>query len=306
MHDEDWSDDPMHQAWPAATPRHEMISRVAARGTRIRAVRGAVNALLVLSVVGASAFGVSAALGSLDSQGGTEVETVALPPDPPELESVSSSSATGVTVDGPTTSSGSSSDTTDSAGTGSSTTSDDGVTTTSRGTGTGAGTGSGNGAGTSGVGSGPSSTNPDSSDTRPSAPATTVGSASGDPSTTVAPTTSAVDAPELNNLRMKADGVAVGLSVCENESESVLSVEISHAREATMSWNRAGTTRSVLMKAGGNSEWSAELGEIDDTASNIPVLVTIEAIGPGGVTRTSVAIEVADCTPLPSDPPAGS
>jgi hypothetical protein len=100
---------------------------------------------------------------------------------------------------------------------------------------------------------------------------------------------------------MKADGVPIGQSVCENEPDSIVTVQIEGADIATLSWNRAGETRTVSM-SNTNSDWWAPLGEIDDQASDVPVIVTIEATGPGGTTRTSVDITVADCSPLPPAP----
>jgi hypothetical protein len=47
----------------------------------------------------------------------------------------------------------------------------------------------------------------------------------------------------------------------------------------------------------GASEWSAPIPEIDEQAPDVPVIVTVEATGPGGTTRESVTIPVADCTP---------
>jgi hypothetical protein len=100
---------------------------------------------------------------------------------------------------------------------------------------------------------------------------------------------------------MKADGVPLDLSVCLDEPNSVITADIVGAETAMVSWNRGGQTRTVAMTAG-DGEWSAPIDEIDNLPGDLPVLVIIEATGPGGTTRTSAEVIVADCTPLPSDP----
>ena len=276
----------MHDdSWPVATPRDEVLARVAARGTRIRAVRGALNALAVLTVVGVSTLGVGAAVRVVtDGSPATEVDNVAIGPEPPD---VSAPLVTGAPADGSTSTTG---------GSGSTTTDDpaDGRPSTTSGGGTGPGTtattpSSGSG---STPGSSPATTTPTTN--APSSTAVPGSTTTSSPSTTV-------PAPEVGNLRMKADGVTLGLAVCEDEPDSVVAVEIEGADTATMSWNRAGETRRVPMSST-STDWQAPLGELDDQASDVPVLVTIEATGPGGTTRTSVAVEVADCSPLPSAP----
>lgn len=275
--------------WPVATPRDEMLARVAARGTRIRAVRGALNALAVLTVVGVSTLGVGAAVRTVtDGSPATEVDNVAIGPEPPD---VSAPLVTGGPADGSTSTTG---------GSGSTTTDDpaDGRPSTTSGGGTGPGTT----ATTPSSGSGSTPGSSPTTGTSTTGTTTTAPSGTGVPATatTAAPSTT-VPAPEVANVRMKADGVPIGLSVCEDEPESVVVVEIEGADTATMSWNRAGETRRVPM-SNTSTDWQAPLGELDDQASDVPVLVTVEATGPGGTTRTSVAIEVADCSPLPSAP----
>lgn len=267
------------QHWPARTPRDEMLERVAARGSRIRAVRGAVNALAILSVVGASALGVGAAMSTLGGSGtgdGTELETVAMEPEQPSSTASDRPGTTGTPITG------------------------DGTTTTDVAASSGSPTTRSGATGTSAAPSRPGTTRPAPSGSAPTEPAPTPGEAL-PPTTEPTTTTSGPEAPEVGNLRMKADGVPLDLSVCLDEPNSVITAEIVGAETATVSWNRGGQTRTVEMTAG-DSEWSAPLDEIDNLPGDLPVLVTIEATGPGGTTRTSAEVIVADCTPLPSDP----
>lgn len=271
--------------WPVATPRDEMLARVAARGTRIRAVRGALNALAVMTVVGASTLGVGAALRAVsDSSPSTEVDNVAIGPEPPTLSVSGSSSNPSVTVSG-----GGSSSSTPGSAVGS-------TTSTSEPSGTAPGgsiTSSTSGRTGTTSSSTSSSSTPGTSTTATSAPDTTVTSTSQAPTTTV-------PAPEVSNLRFKADGVYTGQSVC-HEAEATVAVEITGADAAVLKWNRAGRTHRVEMVAEENL-WSASIGELEDRATDVPVVITVEAMGPGGTTYESAIVEVADCSPLPSAP----
>lgn len=270
------------EQWPVATPRDEVLARVAARGTRIRAVRGALNALAVLTVVGVSTLGVGAAVRAVtDGSPATEVDNVAIGPEPPEVGAPDRPGTTGTRPDG--------SSTPDTPGTGGSTTSrPDGTRSTTTAGG--------------GPGSGPTATAPSAGPGSSAGSSSTTATTAAPSSTSIAPSTSApAPAPAVGNLRMKTDGVPTDQSVCENEPDSIVTVQIEGADTATLSWNRAGETRTVAMNST-NSDWWAPLGEIDDQASDVPVIVTIEATGPGGTTRASVDITVADCSPLPSAP----
>lgn len=278
----------MSDNWPAQTPREEMLARVAARGTRIRAVRGAVNALVVLSVVGASALGVGTVIGGLGDGQGTEVENIAMVPDPPDGNPVpsQSSDAPSTTGDG-TTSTGDPGSVPDGGEVASPT--------------SGAAQGGGSGTATPGS-SGP--TVPGST-TAPRRPTTTTGSSTTVPSTTTEPTTTstAVPAPLVGAMRAKVDGgVSTGDSLCAVPS-AVIAVDIENADSATVTWNRAGESRSAELTAGA-AEWSAPITEIDETSADVPLVVTVTATGPGGTTSSSTTIPVADCTPLSPDPSA--
>lgn len=286
--------------WPANTPRDEMLARVVTRGTRIRAVRGAMNALVVLSVVGMSAFGVSAAVNSLSDGDSTEVDTIAAPPEPPEIGTGQIDGGTepdtGVgTGDDP--GAGSTPSTSGSGTTGVPTT-----TTITGGAGATGGGSSGPGGqspSTTGTTGRPTSTTRPTTTTRPATtttrPATTT-------TTTTVPTPTTAAAPLVGNVRMKDSvGAPMAMNICEDDANAVLSVEIRNAETATLSWNRAGETRSEPLTAGA-AEWSAPIREIDTQNDDVPVVVTIEATGPGGTTRTSTTITVGDCSPLSSAP----
>lgn len=279
--------------WPVATPRDEVLARVAARGTRIRAVRGALNALAVLTVVGVSTLGVGAAFQAVtDGSAPTEVDNVAMGPEPPD---VSRSAVTSADADDTTS-------TTGRPGSNPVPDRDDDVPTGSAGGGPGSGT----------VATVPSS--PGSGSTPGSAVVTTTSPTTSavEPETTTSatPSTTEPPAPAVSNLRLKTDGVPTGLNVCADEADSVVAVEISGAETAVMSWSWAGEVESVSMSTTGtttdpatDADWQAPLGELEDQGIDVPVIVTIEATGPGGTTSTSVTVDVADCSPLPSVPP---
>ncbi len=267
-----------------------MLARVATRGNRIRAVRGAVNALVVLSVVGASALGVGAVVDGLGDGGGNEVDLIAMVPDGPDAATTGSTSDDGSSVTpgpdgeagvagsevaGPEGASIPSGDVEGSPTTGGS------VTSSPHGS-------------TSGT-----ATSPGSADGTPS----TTGPTSTQPTSTSEPgtTTTVVEAPRVSNVRMKVDGVVpTNLMLCDDPS-AVLEVDIEGAESARITWSQAGESRSAAMVVGA-SEWSAPISDIDTQAPDVPVEITVEATGPGGVTRRSVTVTVADCTP-PS--PAG-
>ncbi len=284
------------QDWPVATPRDEVLARVAARGTRIRAVRGAVNALIVLSVVGASSLGLGVAVDAVTDGGdSTEVETVAPAPEAPELPEVAGPGTDDPST--PTTSGTATSDpdriTTDPPPGSSSSTPRPGATTGSSGSTTST--------------TGPTTSRPRTGGS-PTA-TTTPGSTTSEPSTTTTTTTApptTVPPPEVSNLRMKADGVQIAQTLCTDAAESTVAAEVEGADTVVMSWKRANDqTRSREMTYE-RGEWVAPLGQLEDQDGRFPVMVTIHATGPGGTTNYPATIAVENCGDLLSAPRANT
>lgn len=274
------------EEWPIGTPRDEVLARVVTRGNRIVAVRRAFSVAMLASVVGVSALGASTVISNLGSKGTETEQIAALLPQQPEssADGASSSYAATSAMDGSTSTSTSVTGavTSPGTGTGSTTVSSPAATAPS----------------VTATGSVPTS-RPRSTTSRPPAARPT------NPSTTAKPpVTTPVASPDLaakplvGTLRTKADGVPMGDNVCENEPESRVLLNVDDATKVQLSLNHGKETRTVTMtlKAG---EWSAEIGPIaaDPNAPSLPVLVTVVATGPGGVTTSSAAIKVVDCTP---------
>ncbi|MCB0986230.1 MAG: hypothetical protein H6519_01940 [Microthrixaceae bacterium] len=263
--------------WPVATPRDEMLARVASRGTRIRAVRGAINALAVLSVVGASTLGVGAVLRSVADDGRvTEVDTVAVAPEPSFAPRDGGSSDPDR---GPSTRAGDSSSADPDGNDTTGSTSRPGTTDATTGT-----------AGTTGSGNGSTSS---SSPSRSSVPGT---------SSTTEP------APVMANARMNSAGVPVGLSTCKGGTDAELVVGIEGADSVMIKWDDDGVTQKVPMVNAGD-EWSAPIAEAVGDAGDSAMVVTVVATGAGGTVSEPVLIELVDCVLPPTatiPPPASS
>lgn len=271
------------EEWPIGTPRDEVLARVVSRGNRIVAVRRAFSVAMLASVVGVSALGAGTVISNMGSKGTETEQIAALLPEQPEPLSGSTpgSSVTTSATDGST------SVATTVTGTGSTTVSAPGST------------------GTSVTAGGTAPTRrPRSTTTRPAtvptAPRPTSPATTAKPpvvTTTIAPSV-ATAKPSVGVLRMKADGVPMGDNVCENEPESRVLVAVDEATNVRLSLNHGKETRTVTMTLT-KGEWSADIGPIvaDPASPSLPVLVTVVATGPGGVTTSSAAITVVDCTP---------
>jgi hypothetical protein len=271
------------ELWTLETPREEMLARVAARGSRIRVMRGVVNALAVLAAFGMTGAGVGAAVRwGLGDGSGTEVDGVALGPEPP-----GTSPAAGDPDGGRS------------------------------GRPFGPGDPAAPGAGLGSPAGGPSSTGttPESSSTSSTAGAapgssTSSGVPSTSPSTSssvdpVTTTTLAVDtAPSLGNIRFKTGELTTGSDICRGDAASSVSVEIEGAESATVTW-RQGDETEVVEMVGTDTVWSAEVGSIAAADGDGPVTVTVEATGEGGTALATTTVDVVNCTPemsVPGDP----
>ena len=278
--------------WPAPTPRDEILARVAARGTRIRAVRGAVNALVILSVVGASALGVGAAIDGLGGTPSTEVDNIAMVrPEPPEVAEPDptddGSTVASPTTGGPDTTGGTTTSGPGTTGSPGSTTSIDGAGTTDPTV--------GNGPGGGDQATGPSSTTPSTRPTTTSAPATTEA-----PTTTEPVTSSTVAAkPQFGQMRARVDGdTPTGETICSAPTAE-LSVQVEDAEKVSLTFvqpgDQSGNRREMKMSQE-NAEWSATIPLLDASPSGrSTVTVTVEASGPGGTEQLTKTIAVMDC-----------
>ena len=268
------------EEWPIGTPRDEVLARVVSRGNRIVAVRRAFSVAMLASVVGVSALGAGTVISNMGTKGTETEQIAALLPEQPQQPGASDSTAATNTTEGSAAATVAATDSTtiNAPGatappvtTASSVPGVRPVVTTSR------------------PPSRPATTRPTIPTTAARPPATT---------TSVVAAPEAAAKPSVGNLRMKADGVPVGDSVCENEPESRVLVEVDEATKVQLSLNHGKKTRTVSMNLKGG-EWSAEIGPIvvDPDSPSLPVLVTVVATGPGGVTTSSAALEVVDCTP---------
>jgi len=144
-----------------------------------------------------------------------------------------------------------------------------------------------------------------STTSRPRSPATTPSTTSPVTTATSAPPTTEplagntvppTPAPAVGTLRVKADGVSVGANVCSNETRSEAAVSVDAATDVKLETISGDSSREVAMQKSVDGDWTADLSSaVTDPAH--PLLVTVVATGPGGVTRSSAALPVVDCTP---------
>jgi hypothetical protein len=278
--------------WPVATSREEMLARVAARGRRIRATRGALNAVAVLAAIGVSSIGVGAVVQRVsDGTSGTEVDGVATGPQRPEFptDAVGDPDVgprpTGVPDDGVGESTGS-----ESAGSGRTTTTRPGSST------------SGTTAQSTAQSTTPQ-TGSSSSSTTSTTPGTTVTTTVVVTTTTVptdptGPSDGATPRPAVGNPKARTSGLPTNQSICAGENDSVVVVEIMGADFATLSWTQGSETTMVPMERDGTSWW-APIGAVDGQFSGAPIIVSIEAQGMGGTAHETAVFDVVECTPQP-------
>jgi hypothetical protein len=129
--------------------------------------------------------------------------------------------------------------------------------------------------------------------------------------TTTAPTTTTTTAPTTTTTTAPAPVIGaitrspatiiedwVGYpGTCNGPTTSSISVPISNASSATMSWNVGPQPRSTSMSAQGGV-FSAILGPFDETvvaSGNVTITVTITAVGPGGQATKQTTVRLDDC-----------
>lgn len=270
--------------WPVATPRDEMLSRVAARGTRIRFLRRAAQGAMIASVLAVASAGGVAVVSSLGGDGAPGDETqLAVQAETPVVET--SSSTTEVS-------------TVDEADGAIPVTAVDPVDDEL--------------AGAIGDASSGETPQPGPVTTEPSAPpaASTPDRPSGSTTSTSTapapvddgtgetpePTPPTPDEPSMGQLRMRTTGVPTGSSMCLGEPDSEATIPVQEAERVVVSWDDEGIRHSVMAVNDGY-EWRASLSALAARPQlGETVTVTVTATGPGGRIDTAHDVDVVDCS----------
>lgn len=279
--------------WPVATPRDELLARVAARGTRLRFLRRAAQGAMIASVLAVSAAGgvaVYSSMGSDGTDGSTSdlaVSTDASDPGPDRPTSTVGPVEAVEPAEGATP-------ITDGSEAGPSTTAATGRSVdvrSDRGP---------DGPGITGLGA-----TDDPSSTSPARPGSTTSTSTPVPSPAAGPETTVPDVeqenppavvPTMGQLRMRTTGVPTGTSLCLGEPDSEAAVPVDEATAVVVSWLDDGITRTVMAEHDG-AEWRASLASLTERVERFEMVqVTVTATGPGGTIGTSHAVEVVDCS----------
>lgn len=274
----------LEEEWPVATPRDELLARVAARGSRIRSLRRAAQGAVIASVLAVSAAGGVAVFSSLGGDGSDGNTELAIQTDPSDPERPSTTLDTREVSDAegavPVPVDGSNTDTDTDSGDGT----QDGLPTDVE-----AVEPVEDGSSTPGN----TPTTVTSAPSRPGSTSTTAPREIESPTTLPVPVEAV---PTLGQLRTRTTGVPTGTSLCLGEPDSFASIPADEATRVVVSWKDGDIQHSIMAEHDG-SEWRASLASITARLDRHEVVhVTVTATGPGGTTDSSQSVDVVDCS----------